>query len=217
MLRPTYLEVNTKKLYRNIQQIRGSIGKNTGIMAVVKADAYGHGIVDIAKACVNSGVECLCVANVEEGALLRRRHIYSPILILGLSNKREMHVAVKKGLKITVSTPGEIKAVNDIASSLGMEATVHFKADTGMSRIGFRSKEELAEMINVAKGCSHVYAEGFFTHFACADDSDPTHCLKQQELFFDYLDYAASKKMHFDAVHAANSAAKQPSFLSCLI
>jgi len=114
---------------------------------------------------------------------------------------------VKNGIKITVSTPQEIRTVNDIASSLGIEATVHFKADTGMSRVGFRSREELAEMIRAAKECRNVYSEGLFTHFACADEEDPSYSMKQQKLFFDYIDYALSQKMHFDAVHAANSAA----------
>lgn len=206
MLRNTFAEIDLRNIANNVRAVRSALHKNTRIMAVVKADAYGHGMIPVSRAALNAGAEWLAVAMPEEAQDLRANGFDCPILVMGKSNAAQKKLAVELGLSSSVSDAGEIAEFSAIARALGKTALAHVKADTGMGRIGVRSTDDFGRMLLAFRTHENVRFEGIFTHFACSDAADKAFTLRQDALFKDYI-RSAQEAGFSPMAHASSSAA----------
>jgi alanine racemase len=180
--RPTRVRVDLGALGHNLAAIRARTG--VPVMAIVKANAYGHGLVPVSKHLEACGVDQLGVAFVEEGVALRRAGVRTPILVMGGIYGRQIAQFIEHDLEITVSSPDKLRLVEEAAEALGRKAVVHLKIDTGMARIGVRS-ESSAPFIDAAMASRRCVVRGVYSHLACADE--PTHPMTalQRERFLE--------------------------------
>jgi alanine racemase len=165
--RPTRIRVDLPSIGRNLTQIRARTG--VPVMAIVKADAYGHGLVPVARYLAAQGVDQLGVAFLEEGLALRRAGIATPILVLGGIFGPQLTQFLTNDLEITVSSLDKLRQVEAAAESLGKRAVIHLKVDTGMERIGVHS-ETCGPFIAAAVASEWCEIRGIYSHLACADD-----------------------------------------------
>ena len=164
--------IRTDLLRDNMRKIRKSVAPGVKVMAVVKADGYGHGAAETAKAALEGGADYLAVASVAEGSMLRRSGITAPILVLGAVTADDVCEGVENGLIQTVCSPAMVWLCEKAAEESGKQTDVHLKIDTGMGRIGVRTAEEM-ETVTAALGkTAHVRLTGAFTHFSDADDGN---------------------------------------------
>jgi alanine racemase len=170
--RRCWVEIDGRALRHNVKVIRGLIPRTTRVLAVVKANAYGHGLVPTAREFEALGVDWLGVANIAEGMSLRHGGVTRPILLLSATLPEEMADAVQHQLTLTLSSVEEARALALVARATGRPADAHFKIDTGMGRLGAWHKEAEAELraVQVIKG---VKITGLCTHFASADENPP--------------------------------------------
>ena len=173
--------IDLAALRENVRLLQGELPTDTALMAVVKADGYGHGMVQVARSAMEAGAAALCVATVDEGVLLREQGIAAPVLVLGVSNSEETERGVGHGLTLTVCTPQGVREAQVAAKD--QEAMVHLKLDTGMNRIGARNESEVRAILAVLAECPRVRLTGVFTHFADADGDDMTFTREQLERF----------------------------------
>jgi len=167
--RRCWVEVDGRALRHNYKVLRSLIPGTTRLMAVVKANAYGHGLIATARELAKTGIDWLGVANVAEGAVLREAGLTLPILLLSATLPEEMEEALRHDLTLTLSSYHEAKTVDRLARALGEQAEVHFKIDTGMGRLGCwhtQARQELARIL-LLRG---LVVRGLCTHFASADD-----------------------------------------------
>lgn len=214
--RPVWVEVSLDNIKHNVTKVAGFISRRTKVMAVVKANAYGHGLVEVARACIKSQpsrVVFLGVSSVEEGISIRRAKIKSPVLILGTLYPFESFKEVlKHSLVPTVASVLGLKVLDGYARKLNRVAPFHLKVDTGMGRIGI-SPDAVKGFLRNMEECRNVRLEGVFTHFAAADSDDAF--TKEQIRLFDGVVGAvkegasAIKGMRFNGIefHAASSSA----------
>lgn len=204
---PVWAEINLKAVARNMQEIRRVVSPGAEIMAVVKANAYGHGAVEVAQAVLANGARRLAVAKVDEGKELRAAGINVPILLLGYTPYSQFAEVIDLSLAQAVHTP-EMAAVLDAAAArLGKRAAVHVKIDTGMGRLGLPCGETaIKEVLRMAR-LPHLNVEGIFTHFATADSRDKSYALQQFNLFVSFLDGLRKAGLEIPLQHCANSAA----------
>lgn len=181
-MRQTELRVSLSALRGNARAIRSELPEAVKFMAVVKADAYGHGLVGAAKAFLDGGADALAVAIAEEAQSLREAGVLAPILILGGADRESVFDAVRLGASQTVYLPETLAQLQAASEKFGVYAKAHFKIDTGMARIGARGKAEIARMLGKWKECPGVIMEGIFTHFAVSD-TDPEYTARQDALF----------------------------------
>jgi alanine racemase len=207
MQRPVWVEVNLKNIKHNYSEVRRLVGADVQIMAVVKANAYGHGAVEVAKSLAAAGADCFGVAIMNEAIQLREAGIDQPILIMGWTPIDEYELALKHDIMLTIYSREEAEELSRI-SAKGKKARAHIKVDTGMGRIGVIPGEsglqDIARMISLPG----VEIEGIFTHLAKADEVDKTYTNKQLSIFNEFV-AAIEKKtgFKFRIKHAANSAA----------
>lgn len=175
--RPTRIRIDLDALAHNLEAIRGRTG--TAVMGIIKANAYGHGLVPVAKQLEARGVDQLGVAFVEEGMALRRAGVRTPILVMGGIYGRQIAHFIENDLEITVSSLDKLRLVEEAAEALGQRAVVHLKIDTGMNRIGVRS-EACGPFVEAAMGSRHCVVKGVYSHLACADD--PAHPMTALQL-----------------------------------
>ena len=207
MYRQNRILIDLDAIQHNYRLMKQRVGDAVRVMAVVKANAYGHGMVEVARTVVAAGCTDLAVAIPEEGILLREAGVEADILVLGASTPVAAQAAIDNRLTQTVFEPDMIATLQETASSLGKTALIHIKLDTGMNRIGLRTGAE-ADALNLALSQSpNVRVTGIYTHFADADRR-----MSQGELS-DYtkkqLTTFLELKSHFDPsipAHAANSA-----------
>lgn len=166
--RPTWAEVKLANIAHNFREIKKRITPGVKIMACVKADAYGHGLVPVAKKLTFCKVDYLSVASIDEGVKLREAGIKTPILVLGLVLKKDIAPLFKYNLTQTVCTDGLALALNNKARSENKPVRVHVKIDTGMGRLGVLHHEALDFLKRIIR-LKYVITEGLFTHLACAD------------------------------------------------
>lgn len=167
--RPTWAEINLDHLSFNFHSIKKFVGSEIGFMAVVKADAYGHGAICCAKRLESEGVDWLGVALPEEGLDLRRNGIKTPILCLGSFWSGQENLLLENGITPVVYQSEAVKSFNKAAAQKGIVAAVHVKIDTGMGRIGVRS-EEVHGFVEQVRKMRNLRVDGLMTHFAAADD-----------------------------------------------
>ncbi len=186
-LRPTTAYVDLDALEANVAAIRTRVGRDVRIMGVVKANAYGHGLVPVARALLTFGVDALGVAFLEEGIALRRAGVRAPILVLGgLIGNQIVHF-LEFDLQITASSTFKLKQIEAQAAASGRRAQVHLKIDTGMERIGMHW-DTAGQLLAAARRVRHCDIQGVFSHFASSDDEDPAYTRLQLSRFQECLD-----------------------------
>ncbi len=206
--RPAFAEVNLKAIANNVAQIKKVLAPQTQLMAVVKANAYGHGAEKISHTVLKNGADRLGVATLGEGVCLRMAGIMAPILVLGYVAADQTDVAIKYNIIQTVYTLEAAEAISQKAKERNKTATIHLKIDTGMGRIGFLpGNEESLQQIERIFQLPNLYVEGIYTHLARADERDKTFAYEQLASFDDFLSKMRQKGLTVPIVHAANSAA----------
>jgi alanine racemase len=205
VVRPTLVEVDLDRITTNLAAIRQRTAP-ARVMAILKANAYGHGLATLAQHVVNLGVDTLGVAVLEEGLLLREAGIEAPILVLGGILGNQVPLFLRHNLALTASSIDKLNQINEAARQMGVKAKVHLKIDTGMERIGvhYYSAEGFLE---ASLKCPHVEVEGIFSHFANADSADLTHARLQLERFQEVLRFYEQRSLPTPLRHMANSAA----------
>ncbi|MGY0373287.1 alanine racemase [Clostridium sp. JNZ J1-5] len=205
-LRPVWAEINLDNLAFNMRQIR-SKAKSKDIIAVVKADAYGHGALDIAPVLLENGATSLAVAVVSEGVELRRGGIECPIMVLGFTPPSLMDDLVKYDIQQTVFSYSYAKELSAIAEKNHKKARIHIAVDTGMGRIGFMpNKESVEEVLKISK-LPNIEVQGIFSHFSTADEKDKEYTDYQLSKFNEFYDELSKVGVKIKIRHIANSAA----------
>ena len=202
-----WVEVNQGALAFNIRQIKSILKPQTALMAVVKADAYGHGAVEVAKTVLGAGADWLAVATLGEGVELRRAGITAPILILGAINTpQEIRAIAQWNLQPTIGNPQQALIFSDTLSNSRGKLPVHLKLDTGMSRLGTRW-ESATEFVELVGKLPHLTIASIYSHLATADDPDPTFMRLQQQRFVSAIAKLKINNIVPPFIHLANSAA----------
>jgi len=201
--RPTWAEVNLDHLAHNFKEARSLLSPKTKILVTVKADAYGHGLVEVAKRLVACRVDYLGVASIDEGIKLRKAGIQVPILLLGLVLKKDIGPLFTYRLIPTVCNRMMACALSVKAAALRQRIPVHIKVDTGMGRIGVLPSEVLKLATDIWK-LKHIQLQGIFTHFPLAD-SDRKFTIKQINLFNQLVNDLKKRGINIPLMHAANS------------
>ncbi|MBM7542895.1 alanine racemase [Amphibacillus cookii] len=202
--RQSWLSIDLSAIKNNIKQLRQQLANRTEIIAVVKANGYGHGDVQVAQAAIEAGATCLAVALLEEAVKLRKAGINVPILVMGWVSPTHASVAVAYDITLTIFQTSWLEAYYD--QNLQKPLSVHIKLDTGMGRLGIRTAKELVTFIEkIDRQAIHV--TGVFTHFATADEQELDYYQLQNQRFEKQL---ALLKLHYPeelVIHTGNSAA----------
>ena len=206
MLHTTSATVNLSALAHNLSQIQGRLSHGCRIIAVVKANAYGHGATDIARALVDSGVSRLAVASVEEGVALRDEGIDADILVLADLFDKYIRELVEFRLTPVITEQRLLPTLAKAAETVTPPFPIHVKVDTGMGRLGF-SPPELAALFNALPAWKSLRIEGFMTHLADSDGEDPSHTEQQLKTFRGVLEQVEQRGIKVPFLHVANSAA----------
>jgi len=203
--RDTVIDIDLDAVAHNVRAFQQHLPSGTRIMAIVKADAYGHGAVPVARAALEAGATCLGVAMVDEGVELRQAGIESPILVMGYTPSHAVEWVLKHRLSITVPTQESLEAVAREAERLKMVAHVHIKVDTGMGRLGFMPGEVLPVVLKWAES-KYVFLEGLFTHYATADEQDKEYARFQEREFSKVVEAIRGNGIRIPIIHINNSA-----------
>ncbi|HEY1406676.1 MAG TPA: alanine racemase [Spirochaetota bacterium] len=201
--RPTRAIISLPALRNNFQIVRELIRPGVRIMGVVKANAYGHGILRVSQELLSLGASCLGVAYLEEAVYLRRSGITAPILVLGAINVDQISDFIANDVEITSSSIDKARAISDVARSMGKNAVVHIKIDTGMERIGVHWYNA-PRFIEEVFALPNIRVKGVFSHFAKAD-TDFAFTYEQMRRFDSVLEYLAKKNILPEEIHIANS------------
>jgi alanine racemase len=205
VLRPTHLLINLNRLTKNYNTIQKHVG-DVIVMPILKANAYGHGLVEVGKHFSRIGVKYIGVAFLEEGILLRESGVTTPILVLGGILGTQIPEFLRYNLTLTASSIEKLEHVDQVAESMGVYAKVHLKIDTGMERIGvhyYNAKSLLEDSLR----CKHTKIEGIFSHFANADSADLTFAKLQLERFNEVIKFYEDRSLPMPLRHMANSGA----------
>lgn len=202
-----HAEIDLDAILYNMESMRKKISEHTKIMAVIKADGYGHGAVEIAETIDQlEYVYGYAVATVEEGIILRNHGIDKPILILGYAFPDQYEDMIRARIRPTVFTREMAEELSITAQKLDIKCQIHFAIDTGMSRIGYQvTQESVAEMVQISK-LPHIMVEGIFTHFARADETDKSATYEQLALFEDMIAMLEERGLFIPIHHCSNSA-----------
>lgn len=205
--RPAWAEVDMVALRQNFANIRRLVGGDTAITAVVKADAYGHGAVPVARLLLAEGAARLAVATLGEALELRSAGIDAPIMLLGHCGDSAIPVAVAANVILPVYSPGTAMIIDQTAASLGTVATVQLVADTGMGRIGWRPSDAAVAEAAAVAALPHIRVEGCFSHFAAADELDKTSACGQLAAYQQFTAALQAAGVELPLRNIANSAA----------
>ena len=200
-----YAKIDLDAIEHNIALVKRKIAGGTKLMLIIKADAYGHGAVEIAKE-FEKDADYFGVAEMNEALELRHAGIEKPILILGYTSPFLHEKALENDITLTVFQYKNIELLSATAQRLGKEAKVHFAVDTGMSRIGFGVSEADADLAARAAGLPFIRLEGIFSHFAMADAVDKSSAEKQRQLFEGFLSMLGERGISAPIRHLDNSA-----------
>ncbi len=176
--RGTCVRVNLARIAHNARVLKKMMGE-TRMMAVVKANAYGHGLIPVARTALKNGAEYLGVAVPEEGAALREAGIDAPILVLGNAGTAGAELSVRAGLIQTAFDAGGVRRLEEACAAAGRDVQMHLKLDTGMNRIGARNEDEVRRVLSALADAPHVHMTGVFTHFSDAENPDDAFSREQ--------------------------------------
>jgi len=207
--RPTWVEINLSAIGNNTRRLKSLIGPQVRLLATLKADAYGHGALKVARTVLHNGATMLGVATVSEAAPLRKAGVNAPILVFGYVPLWQMREAVRLDLTVTLYAIESARALSRAALALGQTVKVHVKIDTGMGRLGIRAEQidEILAHLRDITALPGIELEGLYTHFAMADTQNQTHARVQLARFQRVLQVAEEHQLRPPLVHAANSAA----------
>lgn len=215
---PVWAEIDLKAIAHNVSQLRRITQPDARLMAVVKANGYGHGAVEVSRCALQNGATVLGVARIEEGIQIRKAGINVPILVFGYTPAEQAENLLNYDLTQSVNTTASALELSKAAGGRRAKIKIHLKIDTGMGRLGllpqnFRSDnpakintDTLAETLTIA-GLHGLELEGIFTHFASADSADKSYAEYQLNLFLDYLRCLQTAGLNPPLKHAANSGA----------
>ncbi|HNT35379.1 MAG TPA: alanine racemase, partial [bacterium] len=204
--RPTVAVIDQAAFVHNLRLVRKRIGDCRQLMAVVKANAYGHGAVALAKAAADSVADWLGVATVEEALELRESGILSPILVFGAILPSQGCEAIQNQVRLVVPSIEIAESINSVARAMGVRAKVHVKVDTGMGRIGFWY-EDIGDIFERLCSLEHLEIEGIMTHFPESDSAHKSFTHWQIGRFGEIRSLLESKGVRIPIYHAANSGA----------
>lgn len=199
--------IDLRALEHNINNVRGRLNDGVEMMAVLKGDAYGHGIPGVYPTLKKCGVERYAVATWEEGAALRGVGATEPILLLGDTCDGQLENVIKYNLTPTIFSPDTAEKLDLLARWNGIVQPVHIKIDTGMSRIGFLANDATIPQIQKIHNMKNLRIEGAFTHFSRADEPDGISANAQLKLFLDMVDKLETAGIPIPYLHASNSPA----------
>lgn len=205
-VRSSIARIDLSAIGYNLGGIRKKVGDTTRIMAVVKANAYGHGDVAVSQFIEKKYVDYFGVAIVEEGIALREAGIAKPILVFILPVKNQIEPYLSHGLEATVSSYQDAELLDQLGKRLKRTVGVHLKIDTGMNRLGVKQKD-LNSFLNSIAALRRIEIKGVFTHFATAEEKDKSFTLQQFGLFQNALELLRHNGVEPELVHCANSAA----------
>ncbi|MEE9499439.1 MAG: alanine racemase [Nitrospinaceae bacterium] len=206
MHRATVAEIHLSNLRHNVQALRSLMKPGVQMMAVVKANAYGHGALSCTQAVLDAGADTLGVGIVSEGIELREQGIQAPIQVLVGIFPDEADDLIQHNLTTTLHSRSLAETLAQRAGLLEKEVGVHIKVDTGMGRLGV-SPDQLPGLAEFITGLKNIRIESIFTHFSSADDEDPGFTQNQIERFQSALDQLKKAKFNVPLAHCANSAA----------
>jgi alanine racemase len=201
-----WIEIDLSAIKHNVRQVVSRIGNGVRLMAVVKADAYGHGAVETSKAMIEAGANALAVTRLEEAERLRQGGITAPILVFDSIQPSAAVKAVELGVDVTVCTPELVTALGTAAQAVHKVVNVHLKIDTGMGRLGILNNDVVALGRHIASTEGISWA-GTYTHFATSSEKDLTLAKQQLEVFNEALLTIRQAFLDAGTIHAANSAA----------
>ena len=204
--RPSQVIIDLSAIDYNIRQEIKRLDKDQSLFAVVKANAYGHGAIEVAKTAEKAGAAGFCVSNLDEALELRQANITLPILVLSYVSVEYLELAVSQTISLTAPSYEWLSLANDYLTNknLSDKLHVHLKIDTGMGRIGLRDEQEIKLAQELLFQSTVINLEGIFTHFSCADTKDDSYFNLQKERFTKALNYFADKAIRY--IHTSNSA-----------
>lgn len=205
LIRPVWVEIDLEAIKANIRKIKGLIGSEAQVLAVIKAEAYGHGAVKVAQVAMEEGISWFAVATPEEGIALRQAGINANILVLGPLLPNQVAAFCKYQLIGTITLLESARALSLEACRQNVEMRIHIKIDTGMGRIGF-CPGEAVEQIKKVSTLPNLKIDGIYSHFATADHSDLTYARKQLKVFNTLLLGLKEQCVKIPHIHLANSA-----------
>jgi alanine racemase len=201
----TWIEVHLDRIEHNIREIRKQLPFGCKFMAVVKADGYGHGALQTARAAIRAGAEELAVSNLEEAILLKDQGVTEPILTLSPASPTEIDRAVRYNIALPIFQASWIREMRKYKTS-PKRLRVHLKMDTGMGRLGIRHESEFEALVPLLKA-EDIHVEGVYTHFATSNAMDPAFYNKQFKRFAEMRKWLHCSGFHGVTAHCANSAA----------
>lgn len=206
VLRPTRVFVDLGRIAANLDAIRQQVGPSRQVMPILKANAYGHGLLPVAREMEQQGVPLIGLAFLEEAIAVRKAGVRTPILVLGGILGDQIPLFLKYDLQLTASSVDKLRAIDAAAAENGVRAAVHLKIDTGMERIGIHwyNAEKLLE---ASLQCRHVDVRGIFSHLASSDERDPTFTRLQLERFLEVVSFYERRSVPTPMRHLANSGA----------
>lgn len=206
LLHPCWAEINLNNIIYNMNNIK-NYAQNSTVVGVVKADAYGHGAVEIATTMINNGIKKLAVANIVEAIELREQHINVPIMILGISIDTAIQSILKYNIEPTVSSYEFAYKLNQEALRNKEYTTINIALDTGMGRIGFRPSNESIDEIRKIYNLSNIKVASVFSHFSTADAEDKEYSNYQLTNYNWFINKLNEYDINIESKNLANSAA----------
>ena len=200
-----YAAVDLDAVEFNMESMRKNISPETGMIGVVKADAYGHGAAPVAQA-IDRFVAGYAVATIEEGLLLRRHGVSKMILILGVTHPADYEKLLKADIRPSVFTMEQAEPLSELACRMGKRAKIHLALDTGMGRIGMEPDGKGADLAARIASLPGIEAEGLFTHFATADEADKSETLRQLGRYLEFDEMLRARGIEIPLKHCSNSA-----------
>lgn len=205
--RPTWIEVDRDALANNVRKLRRRLAPGTRLMAVVKANAYGHGAVETTRVLLRAGADACAVATLSEALELRDAGVTAPILVLGYTPPHLAGEAAQRDVTLTLyDSETAVAYAGGVTCAVDAPLKVHIKINTGMNRLGVEPGEVLA-LLEALQKMPSLSVEGIFTHFATSDEFDRSHAQRQFDIFREVLALLDAHKLRPPVAHAANSAA----------
>ena len=200
-----YAPVDLDAIAFNMESMRKNIDQKTGMIGVIKTDAYGHGSVPVAEA-IEDYVDGYAVATADEAVLLRRNDIKKMILILGVTHPSRYQELIEEEIRPTIFTMEQAKPLSDMAVRLKKTAKIHLALDTGMRRIGMEADEAGADLATAINSLPGIEIEGLFTHFSRADEKEKTSAMSQLGRYLHFVELLKERGIEIPMKHCSNSA-----------
>lgn len=201
----SFAKINLSAIDHNLREIKKSLAKGVKTLAVVKADAYGHGLVPVSKH-IQKDVDYFAVATVEDALELRENGVEKPVIILSYVSPLQYETVIENDITATMYNVEEAENLSALAEKKGKKVKVHIPVDTGMGRIGFMPDEDGVKAVRRISEMKGIFLEGLFSHYACADYEDKTESDKQTELFDRFISLLENEGIEIPIKHMNNSA-----------